>query len=428
MKVDYQRVSDSMATLTISANATKLKELKQITLQRLQPDVSAPGFRKGKVPLNIVEKQVDDNYFKSQFIDDALSELYREALKQENLRPLAQPQVEIKKFVPFSDLEFVVTVQVVPPVKLGDYKKIKAKPAPTEVTDSDIDEVINNLRTRLAEKKSVSRALKQDDEALIDFKGVDENGSDVAGASGKDYPLLIGSDSFIDGFESNLIGMKAGEEKTFTLTFPKDYAHKPLANKNVVFTVTLKTVNNVTLPKADASFAKQVGPFGSLDELKEDVRKQLQKQREQEADADVRNSIVAELVNKSSVEVPEVLANENIDLLMSDFKQNLVYRGITLQEYLDQAGITEEDYREKELRPQAEERVKAGLVLAEVAKQEQITVTDEELEIRLQLLKGQHQNDNRMITELNNPEAQNDIASRMATEKTIEKLVEYASK
>lgn len=428
MNVELNRKNDTEVELTIVASKEQLDSVKQAVLKRLQPEVSAPGFRKGKVPLNIVEKHVDDNYFKSQFLDEALTEVYRTALIQEDLRPLSQPQVEIQKFVPFSDLAFKVSVSVVPPIKLGDYTKVKKSKKVTDVTAADVTEVVDNLRKRMAEKKEVKRAIKDGDEAIIDFAGVDSDGKDVAGAKGTDYPLSIGSDTFIAGFEENLTGMKAGEEKTFTLTFPKDYAHTPLANKDVTFTVTIKTVNEMELPKADDAFAKKVGNFKTLKELKDDIKVQLQKQKDQEADAQLRDEVIGEVVTKSKMTIPQVLLDESVEGLLNEFKQNLVYRGITFPEYLEQAGMTEEEYREKELLPKAETRVKTGLVLAEIAKAEKITVSDEELEIRLQLLRGQHQNDPQMMAELNKPEAQQDIASRMATEKTIEKLVEYATK
>lgn len=428
MKVDVKRNSDTEVELTITAGEDKLKEYKKITLKRLQPEVSAPGFRKGKVPLNIVEKQVDDNYFKSQYIDDALTELYREALISEDLRPLSQPKVEIQKFVPYSELGFKVTVSVVPPIKLGDYKKIKKELKVDDVKKDEIDEVVNNLRTRLAEKVETKRELKEGDEAVIDFSGVDSDGNDVAGAKGQDYPIEIGSKTFIDGFEDNLIGMKAGEEKTFTLTFPKDYAHKPLANKNVAFTVTLKKVNEIKLPKEDDAFAKKVGEFTSLDKLREDIKKQLEQQKAQEADSKLKDEVIGELVKKSEMEVPSVLVDENVESILAEFKQSLMYRGITFPEYLEQAGMSEEEYREKEVKPRAEERVKTGLVLAEVAKKEEVTVSDEEVDIRMQLLKGQHQNDPQMAIELEKPEAKADISSRLSTEKTVNKLVGYATK
>lgn len=427
MKSSVQSTSDTVAVLSIESEAGDLTSVKKATLTKLRPQVSAPGFRKGKVPLNIVEKQVDDNYFKSQFLDEALTHLYRMALSEHDLRPLSSPEVEITKFVPFDDLAFKATVQVVPPIKLPDYTKVKVKPQTIAVEQKEIDEVVENLQRRLAEKKLVDRALKTGDEATIDFKGMNEDGEPLAGASGRDYPLLIGSDSFITGFEDNLVGMKAGEDKTFELTFPKDYAHAPLANKKVTFEVTLKSINELVLPKLDEEFAKKVGPFKDIDTLKDDIKEQLTRQKEQETESKLRDDIIGEIVKNASFELPDVLVQENIASLLNDFKQNLVYRGITFPEYLKQAGQTEDEYIESDLKPRAEDRVKTGLLLAEIARKEEISITDEELEVRLQVLRTQHQNDAESMTQLQSPDVQQEIASRMVTEKTVEKLVEYCA-
>ncbi len=428
MKAEYKKISDTKAELVVESDEKILAEVKKQTLTRMQPEVSAPGFRKGKVPLNIVEKNVDDNYLKSQFLDDALNVLYNDALREHKLRPLSQPEVEIKKFVPFTELSFKVTVDVVPPVKLGDYKKISQKLDVKVPTDDEVSEVVENLRGRLAEKKEVDRAVKDGDEVHINFKGTNEKGEDVAGATGKDYPLRIGSNTFIDGFEEELVGMKPGDKKEFTLRFPKDYAHKPLANKKVTFATELIKVEELELPKLDGAFAQKVGPFKTMAELKKDIKEQLTKQKEQEADDKLKDAVVGELVESSKVEAPDVLVDENIEAALNEFKQNLVYRGITFPEYLEQAGLSEEEYRDKELRPRAETRVKTGLVLAEVADAEDVQVTPEELEIRMQLLRGQHQNDPQMLAQLNSPDAEREIASRMVTEKTVDLLVDMATK
>lgn len=428
MKTDYTKVSDTQAELVIEAGEEQLKKIKVITQKRLRSSVSAPGFRKGKVPLNLVEKYADDNYFKSQFLDDALTELYRHALKEHTLRPLSQPEVEIQKFVPFTEISFKVSVQVVPPIKLADYKKISKKLKVEKVMPEEIEEVLDNLRTRLSTKKSVERAAQNGDEVVIDFSGSDAKDKPVAGASGSDYPLTLGSSQFIDGFEENLEGLKAGDEKRFTLTFPKDYQHKPLANKDVTFSVTVKSISEITLPKVDDDFAKKIGAFKTIKELKDDITLQLTKQKEQEAEAKLKDAIIEELVTKSKLEVPQVLVDENLETLLIDFKQNLMYRGMTFPEYLEQAGLSEEEYKKTELLPRAEQRVKTGLILAEVSNVEKIELTDEEVAVRMQVMRQQYQNDPQMIAQLNTPEAESEIASRIVTEKTVEKLVEYASK
>lgn len=428
MKSTINQISDTRIELSIQADAKDLKEYKNTALKQLQPEVSAPGFRKGKVPLNLVEKQVDAKYLESQYLDIALTELYRKALQEHKKQPLSRPEVDLKTSVPYEQLEFTVTVDVVPPIKLPDYTKLSKQKKEVKVSKKDVEEVIDNLRFRIAERQEVDRAAKEGDEISIDFKGTDDKGKPVAGATGTDYPLRLGSNTFIEGFEEKLIGTKKGDEKKFTLTFPKDYAHKPLANKDVTFEVTVKSVKEVKLPEIDDAFASKVGPFKSVDELKKDIEAQLAKQKEQEAEAELRDQIIEDIVSKTKMTLPEALVDENEEAMLNEFKQDLVYRGITFPEYLEQAGLNEDDYRKKELRPKAEQRVKTGLILSEIADKEDISVSPEELEIRMQLLKGQHQQDAAMQQQLESPDARREIASRMVTEKTLTKLVDYASK
>jgi trigger factor len=420
-------INDSTVKLEISADEAKLKQIKQKTLKSIQPSVSAPGFRKGKVPLSKVEAQVDDNIFKSQFLDDALNVLFDEQVVENKLRPVGQPRVEIKKFVPYSNLEFTITVDVVGKIVLGDYKKIKVSPEPVKVTKKDVDEVIASLQLRMAEKSEVDRAAKDGDEVWIDFAGKDKSGKEVAGATGKDYPLALGSNTFIKGFEPAIIGMKAGETKDFDVTFPSDYAHKPLADKKVTFTVTLNKVMEVTQPEVSDKFAADAGPFKTVEELKSDIEKQLSEQKAQEADGLFKDKILQKLVESSKIPVPDALVNDQTQVELDQFKQNLTYRGMTLEDYLSQANTDEEGLIKNELKPVAERKVKVGLALSEVASQEKLTVSEEEVAIRIQLLKGQYK-DEVMRAQLDAPEAQRDIASRLLSEKTINKLVEYCSK
>ncbi len=427
MKAALNRKNETTAELEISAGESVLQEIKQLTLKRLQPEVSAPGFRKGKVPLNLVEKQVDANYLQSQFLDDAMTELYQRALAEHKLRPVDRPKVEIKKFAAFTEIAFDVTVEVLPEIKLPDYKKITVTRPKVSVAKKDIDEVIENLRKRVAEKKTVKRAAKDGDEVMIDFDGVDKDKKPVAGASGKDYPLALGSDTFIPGFEKELVGLKADDTKSFPLTFPEDYGHKPLAGAKVTFNVTLKEVKEVVLPKIDDAFANTVGPFKNIEELQTDVKKQLTDQKNQEADAKVRDDIIEQLAKKSTLTPPETLVEENIESLMNEFKQNLLYRGISVSEFMEQSKTTEEDYRKDVVRPQAEQRVVVGLMLSEISEVEGIQLTNEEIDMRLTLLKGQYGSDDAMSSQLDTDEARREIAARMVTEKTIEKLVSYAT-
>lgn len=427
MQVSKKNLSDTKVQLVLEADAAQLKAVKDQTLKHLAEGLKLPGFRPGKAPAGLVEKSVDQGRLQTEFIEQAMNLMYVDALKEHNLRPVAQPSVKIKKFVPFDTLEIELDVEVVGDITLPDYKKVKLAKKAVKVTAKDVDEVIAQLKVREAEKKDVDRAAKDGDQVEIDFKGVDAKTKEaINGADGKGYPLGLGSNTFIPGFEANLTGMKAGDEKTFVLTFPKDYGVKTLQNRKVEFTVTVNKVQEVVEPKLDDAFAAKVGPFKTVDELKADVKKQLQTEKEYQANREYTDELLTKITADAKVAIPDALIDEQVERLANEQKQNILYRGQTWNEFLESQDLTEEAYHKK-IRPDAELRVKAGLVLGEIAEAEKITVTPEELEVRMQLLKGQYP-DKAMQAELDKPEARREIASRMVSEKTVDKLVAYAVK
>lgn len=427
MQIARTQPAATTTKLKITAAQAELDNIKQGVLTHLSKDVKVPGFRAGKAPAAMVERQVNPSLLQSEFLEHAVNDLYVEAAQREKLRPVAQPKVEVTKFVPFTTLEFTVEVEAVGDIKLPNYKLMKLAPKAVSVTAKDVNEVVENLRQRAATKKDVERAAKSGDETIIDFAGVDaKTKKSIDGADGKEYPLTLGSNSFIPGFEDELIGLKAGGEKTFTLTFPADYGAKELQNRAVEFTVIVLKVREQTLAKLDDAFAASVGPFKTVAELKADIKKQLTAERQREADRDYDNELLEKIAAKTVVAVPDALIEEEIDRAEEEEKRNIVYRGQTWQEHLDSEGLTAEQHREKQ-REGATLRVKAGLVLGAVADAENIAVTPEELEIRIQLLKGQYP-DPAMQAELEKPENRRDIHSRLMTEKTLDKLRSYAKK
>ena len=427
MQVSKKQLSDTKVQLTIIADTESMAAAKQEVLEHLgKSQVKMQGFRQGKAPLSLIEKQLDPAVLQSEFLETIVNKLYVDAVNQENVRPVERPEVAIKKFVPFTTLEVEATVETVGEIKLPDYTKIKLEQKSAKVTDKDVTEVLESLQTRGAEKKAVKRAAANGDEATIDFKGVDaKTGDAISGADGKGYPLVLGSSSFIPGFEDNLIGMKAGEEKTFELTFPKDYGVKALQNKAVKFTVKVTALNELVKPAIDDKFASKVGPFKTVDELKADIKKQLHAERQSQLDRDFESELIEKITKESKLTLPKALIDEEIDRMEAEEKQNVLYRGQTWQEHLKEEGVTEDEHREQK-RPAAELRVRAGLVLSEIAEKEKVDVTAEELEIRMQILKGQYQ-DPAMQAELDKPENRREIAARLVSEKTVNKLRDYAT-
>jgi len=425
MQVTLKSISNTTTKLTITADAKDLASMKKHVIEKLAPRVKIAGFRAGRVPLELVEKQLDPNTLQAEFLDEAVNHYYGDAVAEKQLRVLSQPTIELTKFVPYTELEFTAEVEVIGKITVGDYKHPTAKKAAVKVTAADVKEVLSRLQVQAAEYTEVDRAAKQGDRVWIDFDGKDAKGEPVSGASGKDYPLALGSNTFIPGFEDNVVGLKKGDNKEFTIPFPKDYGVKALQGKKVTFAITANKVEETKLEELNDAFAAKVGPFKNIDELKADIEKQIGAERENQARQDFESQIIKDLVAKSKLTLPETLIKEQMNSIDTEFKQNLSYRGETLKEYLETSGQTEEEYREKELKPVAEERLKAGLVLSEVAELEKITVSADELEIRMQIMKGQY-SDPQMQAELAKPEARRDVASRMVTEKTIAKLVSFA--
>lgn len=427
MQVKVTHPSTTEADLTIIATAEELASIKKNVLNHFKSQVKVAGFRAGKTPLELVEKNTDPQALQSRFLDDAIEQLYRQAMVAQGFRPVATPKISLKKFVPFTTLEFGAVVSILGDIKMADYKKpSKVEKSEVTIAAKDVNDILESLRTRMAEKSDVDRAAKAGDQAWIDFSGVDADDKPVSGADGKDYPLALGSNTFIPGFEDNIIGMSANEEKTFTLTFPKDYGVKALAGNKVTFTVIVTKVQEVKKPALDDDFAKKAGPFTSLAGIKDDIKKQLKLERGQEAEQAYESELIRDLTDKSTLDVPAVLIDEQIERMMASDRQNAIYRGLTWEEYLKNQDTDEEGYK-AQARPAAEQRVKASLVLSEIADAEKVTLTSEELESRLQVLKGQYQ-DPKMQAELATDAARQDIASRLLTEKTIQKIVSYATK
>lgn len=427
MKTTVKNLSDTKVELTISLGAKELKDAEQVALTKLGKSVKVPGFRKGNVPASVAAKHVDPAALAEQTLEDALSKAVAEAFLAENLQALDRPAVEVKKFVPGSELEFTAETEILPKVALGDYKKLKAKKVATKVEAKDIDEIIERMRTGMAEKKEVKREAKDGDETTIDFVGK-KDGVAFDGGTGKDYTLVLGSNTFIPGFEEGIVGKKPGETFDIELTFPKDYHAADLKGQKVVFTTTLQAVKEQNLPELNDEFAAKAGPFTSVKEMKDDIKRELTAQKDREATEKLKDELVKELVSVSKVPTPEILIKDQAESIERDMTQNLMYQGLTLDQYLENKGFeSKEKWLETEVKEAAESRVKAGLVLAELSKVEKIEATNKELDEHVELYKKQYANNPQMVAQFDQPEARRDIANRLLTEKTVNRLIELNS-
>ena len=427
MKTTVTHESDTRVKVVVAADHAELAAAEQVALKRLAKTVKVNGFRTGHVPLEIVKKHAELNALAQETLDAALNRAVAEAFLNNNLQVLARPEVEIKKYVPGELLEFTAEADVLPEVKLGDYKKLKAKKAAVNVDKKEIDEVIERIQKGLSEKKEVKRAAKLGDEMVIDFVGK-KDGKAFQGGTGKDYPLVLGSNSFIPGFEDALVGLKAGDTKDVKLAFPKDYHAKDLAGQDVVFEVAVKKVNSVKLPALDDKFAAKAGPFTSMEDLRKDIKAEIAAQAERKATDDLKDELVKQLVAKSTVSVPSVLRDDQIRSLEQDLRQNLMYRGRTLEQYFEEKGYADRDaWVKAEANDAADARIKAGLVLAQLSKELKIEATADELAAHINAYKQQYANNPKMAKHFDKPEAQREVANRLITEKTIDKLVELNS-
>ena len=424
MKTSVKHLSDTKVKLTISLDKSELDPAKQVALHKISRTIKIAGFRKGRAPLSVIEKNVDPSTLQEEIINNALSKAVADAFLRENLQALDRPQVEVLKFVPNQELEFTAESEIIPEVKLGDYRKLKATMAKTSVSDKDVDEIVQRMRENFAVKEPVDRAAELGDEVVIDFVGK-KDGVVFEGGEAKDFDLKLGSGQFIPGFEEGVVGHKAGDKFDLNLEFPKEYHASDIAGKAVIFEVELKIVNKIILPEVNDEFAAKCGPFTSADELKDDIRREIEMQKDREATEKHKDNLVSELAEKSQASLPELLVNDRVKSLEFDLEQNLKRQGLTLDSYLKTQGFSDKDeWVKREATPVAEKQVKAGLVLAELSKEFKIDISRDELVEQINTLKTQYGNDKRIIEQFDNPDVHRDVANRLLTDKTIAKLME----
>ncbi len=425
MESTVKQLAETKVQLTITLGAKELKDAEQVALTKLSKTTKVPGFRQGKVPASVAAKHVNQQELQEQLLDDAISKAVAESFIANKIQAIDRPAVEVKKYVPNEQLEFTAEVETMPEITLGDYKKLTAKPEKASVSAKDVDEVIERMSAGYAESEEITdRAAKDGDDVVIDFVGKKDD-VPFDGGAGSDYTLSLGAGQFIPGFEEGIVGHKIGDEFDLELEFPKEYHAADLAGQKVVFSVNLKKILEKKLPKVDDEFAKKTGSFQTLDELKADIKAELTKQKEQEADNKYKDALLLELIQKSKVSAPEVMVQDHMRSIEQDFEQNLMYRGMTVDAYVQAQGFKDvNEWREKEVRPTAENRVKAGLVLSKVTEAENMTLTDTEIDEHVEVHKKQYANNPQALEQISTPEARRDIANHYLTEKTIDRLVE----
>lgn len=426
MKTKLKKLSDSRVELTVTLDANDLKPAKKQALSKLAKELRVEGFRKGKVPVEVAKKFIPENDLNAETIDIAVRTTVVPAFQEVEKSPLVMPNVSVTKYVPDETAEYTATADIIPDIKLGDYKNLGVKKPEAKVTKKEIDEILDNLATSFAEKKAIKRAAKLKDEVIIDFVGK-KDGEPFKGGSAKDYALMLGSNSFIPGFEDGIVGHEPGDKFDLKLTFPKDYGVSDLAGAKTVFEVLLKQVNEINKPKIDDEMAKKCGPFKSLDELKKDIEKNIKIQNEHKLEEKYKDELIQALVKKSNIPTPEILIEDQIRTLQDDMTRNAASQGMSFEDFLKANNETLDNWK-KEARKIAETRVKASLALQTLAVEQKITVSDDLVAAKIAELKDVYKKSPDALKQLKDPNVKMDIKNRMVIEETINFLVKANSK
>ncbi|MBR2709678.1 trigger factor [Candidatus Saccharibacteria bacterium] len=425
MKTKAKRLSDSRVEITVTLDKDDLKKARDKALEKLAKTVNVSGFRKGKVPTDVAEKFIPENDLNAETIDYAVRSTVIEAFREEEKSPLAIPGVNVTKFVPGEMAEYTATADIIPKVELSDFKNLGVKKPEVKVTDDDVKQMLDNLSEAFATKKVVRRAAKETDEVVIDFTGK-KDGKAFQGGTAKDYKLVLGSHTFIPGFEEGIVGHEVGDKFNLDITFPKDYNVKDLAGAKTVFEVLLKQVNEITPAPQDDEMAKKCGPFKTIDELKADIKKNIAAQSEQRVMNQFKDDLVEALVKKSKVPAPEILVDDQLTAIRNDVTRNAQARDMEFEDFLKANGETMESW-EKQAREIAEKRVKASLALQTLAAEQKITVDEADVTAKLAELKEIYKKSAEAVKNLKNPSVKNDIRNRMIIDKTLDFLAEANS-
>ena len=409
--------------LEITVEAEKFENaMKKVYFQNAKY-FNIPGFRKGKAPMNIVEKYYGAQIFYEDAFNEVATEAYEEALTENKIDVVSRPEVDIVQMEKGKDLIFTAVVQTKPEVKLGKYKGIEIQKIEYKVDKKDVDHELEHMQEHNSRLVTVDdRPLENGDTATIDFEGF-VNGVAFEGGKAEGHELEIGSGTFIPGFEEQLIGMELENEKEIKVTFPKEYFSKDLAGKDATFKVKLHDIKKKELPELDDEFAKDVSEFDTLEELKKSIKEKLTKNKEQREKYETEEAVLKAVCEDSKLDIPSGMIELEIDNMLKDFEQRLSYQGLNLEQYLKMIGKTEEEMR-KEYEPQAIEAIKSRLVLEAIMKAEKIEASEEEIKAKMEEMAKSYGKD---VEELSkNENLKNYLAEGIKSEKALEFIVNNA--
>ncbi len=425
MSLQVEKLEGNMARLTIEASAEDFEQAIEKAYQKSKNKLSIPGFRKGKVPRKMIEQM----YGKEIFYEDAANMIipptYAKAVDECTEAIVSRPTIDVVQAEAGKPFIFTAEVALKPDVTLGKYKGIEVEKADISVTDEEIDEAIEKERENNARTISVTdRAVRDGDMTVLDFEGF-VDGEAFEGGKSENYPLTIGSDTFIPGFEEQLIGAEIDKEVEINVTFPEDYQESTLAGKPAVFKCTIREIKQKELPELDDEFASEVSEFDTLAEYREDVKATLTKEKEDEARAVKEEKLIEQIVEDAQMDIPEAMLETQQNSMAEDFAQRIQMQGISIEQYYQFTGLTKAALLEQ-LKPQAEQKIKSRLVLEAVAKAEGIETSDEEYNEEIKKMAEAYQMTEEKLTGIINEYERRSIREDISIRKALDFVVENA--
>ena len=423
MKNTIKDLPKSQKEITVEISVEEMEKYMNKALDKLAKNIKLDGFREGKVPKDVAKKQLGDAAIFEEASHEAIEKSYSEIIKENKLNPLGQPKAEITKAAPNNSLEYKIVISVMPEIKLGDYKTVFGKMEVKKIDDEMIEKELKTLQKKKASYITKDESAEKGDRVEIDFE-TRVGGVKLEGGESKNHPLIIGQGKFIFGFEDNLVGMKKDEEKEFDLVFPENYK-KELAGKKASFKVKINLVQKVNLPEINDEFAKGLGKFESVENLRESIKKGMTMEEEGKAKEKLRGELIDQVVEKTTVEIPETLVESELTNMVNEFKNNITQTGIEFEEYLKNVNTNLEKLK-TEWQPMAEKRTKTGLIMREISVQEEIKIGDEEIEKRVNETLKFYPNEEELRKNMDLEKFKDHMAGVIMNEKVFEILEKVA--
>lgn len=413
MEAKMEKIETNVVKLEVKVEAEKFDAALKKAYNKNKMHFNVQGFRKGKVPMAMVKKFYGVEVLYDDAVNFVIDETYPAALAENDIKPVDYPKVDIVEIGEGKDLVYTAEITTYPEVELGEYKGLEVKKPTYEVNDEEVEKQLVSMQEKNARVTTKEEGTVEDKNiAVIDFKGYID-GTPFEGGEGTDFSLEIGSGSFIDNFEEQLIGLSVGDTKEVNVTFPENYGSEELNGKPAKFDVTVKEIKVKELPALDDEFAKDASEFETLDELKEDIKKNLQKAEDQKAENEFEEDIITAIIENTKLDLPQVMVEKEIDHMMNDLENRLKYQGLTLDQYMEFTGNTPEKMRDF-MKENAERKVKADIIIDAIAKAENIEATEEELkEKALEVAKmysgGDHEKMADLLIKAQKPMLENEI-------------------